>query len=196
VEDAHSRSVKRALQEERLGLAAIVKAFLLECPEPENARRLLARLDAMADGAANNPRVSAKLRQALIDGALFVRTAIERETGRPQSLLAPHVGHVAGGAVDRLISDGDQPSLLGAQAAHDERNDTIIAVQEALVRVLREGAATDAEIEVRYRRLAGVPQHAPGALLDRRKELTADGRISDSGSRHKGQPMWVLVEQA
>jgi len=128
VKAAAKRSVERALQEERLAIAAIVKVMLIEVPDPG---RVLARLDAMTRAAEANPRVPPTIRRQLIDATRFVRTAIERERGKPQSLFEPHVGHVAPKDVDALVAPTRGPQQLGlvnntsvlgdVEAAHEDR---------------------------------------------------------------------------
>jgi len=201
VKQAASRSTERALREERLALAAIAKCFVLESPDPG---RLLARLEAMARSAQQNGKTTVAVRQSLLDSVKLIRNAINRELGKPQELLDPHVGHVIPSRVERLVGDDTIPQQLGLMsngdlgdviAAHDEQTATIFHVHEKVVEVLRSGPATDREIYRRYTLRPDTKPHSKTALTERRKELTQTGRIRDTGSKHKGEPVWALVEQ-
>lgn len=205
VKRAAERSLERALKEERTAIAAITKCFLLECPSPERA---LARIEAMVRAADANPRTTAATRRTLIDGATFVRTAIERELGKPQSLFDPHVGHVKGEAVDKLVQGSEVPEQLGLAhdgklgdtvAAHEERTETLAVVQNALVDVIRtHGAMTDAGLWYMYSQNITVPRQSAAEISARRKELTRSGRLRRAGSATDagGVPKWDLVERA
>lgn len=204
VKQATVRSLERALQEERLAIAAVTKVMLIEVPDPG---RVLARLDSMVRTAELNPRVPVSVRRQLLDAARFVRTAIEREQGRPQSLFDPHVGHVKKEAVDALVAPTESPEQLGfvtnesvlgdVEVAHEQRVQTIVAVHGALVECLRsEGSATDAELWSRYQRMLapGVPFQSRRAITERRKELVAAGRVVRVDPRG-GVPAWDVVER-
>jgi len=205
VAQASARSLERALAEERLALAAITKVFLLETPDPS---RLLARLEAMCRAAEQDRRTPAKLRRSLLTAVLLVRTAIQRELGKPQSLLEPDVGHTAPAKVDALVAptDGAQQLGLGAQdsllgdveEAQAERVQTISTVHAEIVRLLREdGAATDSELHARYahtRMGVALPLQSPTAIRERRQELCAAGRVVRAGQR-EGAPAWDIVER-
>jgi hypothetical protein len=205
VQRAQQRSLQRALQEERLAIAAIVKVMLIEVPDP---RRVLARLDAMTRAAEANPRVPATVRRQLIDATRFVRTAIERETARPQSLLDPHVGHVDPGDVDALVAPTKGPQQLGlvnngstlgdVEEAHEQRVRTITAVHSALVALIREkGAASDTGLYNRYlmaNTSGALPAQSKKSIVERRKELLAAGRIV-SAPRQNGVPAWDVIER-
>jgi hypothetical protein len=206
VKKATQRSLERALQEERLAIAAIVKVMLIEVPDP---RRVLARLDAMTRAAEANPRVPPAVRRQLIDATRFVRTAIERETGRPQSLFDPHVGHTSPKDVDALVAPTRGPQQLGlvnngstlgdVEEAHDQRVKTISAVHTALVGLLREGgAATDRELFTRYMLAnagAALPVQSQKAITERRRELFAAGRIVSAARERGAEPVWDVVER-
>jgi hypothetical protein len=194
VREAHVKSLERALREERLALAAIVKVMLIEVPDPA---RVLARLDAMTRAAEANPRTARAVVKQLLDATLFVKTAIERETGRPQSLFDPHVGHVKDTDVDRLVEPSEGPQQLGlqqgegllgdAEAAHQERVEVLGRIHNALIELYRQhGALSDAESFPQER----LPVQTKGALDERRRELAATGRIVRSGGK------WTLVEAA
>jgi hypothetical protein len=204
VREAHVKSLERALREERLALAAIVKVMLIEVPDPA---RVLARLDAMTRAAEANPRTARAVVKQLLDATLFVKTAIERETGRPQSLFDPHVGHVKDTDVDRLVEPSEGPQQLGlqqgegllgdAEAAHQERVEVLGRIHNALIELYRQhGALSDADLHTHYKaRAASFPQErlpvqTKGALDERRRELAATGRIVRSGGK------WTLVEAA
>jgi hypothetical protein len=206
VKAAHQRSLERALREERLAIAAIVKVMLIEVPDPA---RVLARLDAMTRAAEANPRVPATVRRQLLDATRFVRTAIERETGRPQSLFDPDVGHTSPRDVDALVRPTNGPQQLGlvghsgsmlgdVEAAHDDRVRTIQAVHTALVGLFQEhGALTDRELYSRYTLTnvrGALPQQSQKAVTERRKELTAAGRVVSAGRGPRDEPAWNLVE--
>jgi hypothetical protein len=205
VKRAAERSLQRALREERLAIAAIVKVFLLEVPDPG---RVLARLDAMVRAAEQNPRTPATVRRQLIDATRFVRTAIERERGKPQSLLDPHVEHVSPAAVDKLVATTDGPQQLGlvgnesvlgdVEAAHEQRVTTIAVVHKALVEILREkGAASDVELHSYYleaNQEGALPPQSLKAVTDRRRELVAAGRVVSVGQR-AGTARWDIVER-
>lgn len=206
VKAAAKRSIERALQEERLAIAAIVKVMLIEVPDP---RRVLARLDAMTRAAEANPRVPPTVRRQLLDATRFVKTAIERETGKPQSLFDPHVGHVSPKDVNALVAPTEGPQQLGlinhgstlgdVEAAHDDRVRTISTVHTALVGILREHGkpVTDRELHALYQmHNVGnpLPRQSAGAIVERRKELFAAGRLVTAG-REGGVPQWDLVER-
>lgn len=201
VHDAQLRSAQTALREERLALAAITKVMLLEVPDPS---RVLARLDAMARAAEANPRTTVSTKRMLLDATRFVRTAIQRELGKPQELFDPHVGHVDADKVDELVEpvNGNQQlglagqgSFLGdVEEAHAERVTTITRVQSAIVDLYRgEGVLTDRALHANYL-LAGarspLPMQSYAALVERRKELAAAGRVVSAGNG-----AWGLVEQ-
>lgn len=202
VKAAQQRSLERALREERLALAAIVKVMLIEVPDPA---RVLARLDAMTRAAEANPRTPRAIVKQLLDATLFVKTAIERETGRPQSLFDPHVGHVRGKDVDKLVEPTNGPQQLGlqegdgllgdAEAAHRDRVEVIGRVHNALVALYQEhGALSDGDLHEHYKARAAafvqerLPVQTKGAIVERRRELAVSGRISRSGDR------WMVVE--
>lgn len=207
VERASAKALEQALADERLALAAITKVMLRECPDP---MRFLARLEAMVYAAENSPRTPMTTRRQLIAAATFVRTAIERETGKPQSLFEPHVGHIDGEKVDALVDATDGPSQLGllgqesvlgdASAAHDDRVTTIKAVHDAIVVLLRErGPLTDRELHAHYLRWrdgAEWPPQSYATLSERRKELTTAGRVVSSGRKlGSATPVWDVVER-
>lgn len=205
VERASTKALEQALADERLALAAVTKVMLRECPDP---MRFLARLEAMVHAAEDSPRTPVATRRQLIAAALFVRTAIERETGKPQSLFEPHVGHVSAAKVDALVDATDGPSQLGllgqesvlgdATAAHEDRVTTIQAVHAAIVTLLREGAATDRELHGRYvmrRADADWPPQSYAALSERRKELTTAGRVVAATRTPGATPKWDVVER-
>lgn len=206
VKAAHQRSLERALQEERLAIAAIVKVMLIEVPDPA---RVMARLDAMTRAAEANPRVPATVRRQLLDATRFVRTAIERETGKPQSLFDPHVGHTSPRDVDALVNPTDGPQQLGlvghqgsmlgdVEDAHEDRVRTIAAVHTALVGLLKsEGAATDRELYARYTlaNQGALPMQSQKAITERRRELVGAGRVVGAGKGLRGEPAWDVVER-
>lgn len=201
VERAAQRSAERALREERLALAALTKVMLLEVPDP---RRVLARLEAMCRAAEENPRTTAATRKMLLDGTRFVRTAIERDTARPQTLFDPHVGHIKKSEVDKLVTptEGEQQlglinheSTLGdVEAAHTDRVDTIAKAHSAIVEIVRaNGPLTDRQLHGHYITAAtsnGWPWQSQGALTERRKELTNSGRLAAVGNG-----AWDLIER-
>lgn len=203
---AAERSAEKALKEERLALAAITKVMLLECPDPG---RVLSRLEAMARSAEGNPRTPLATRKMLQDGVKFVRTAIQRENGKPQALFDPHVGHVKAEKVDELVEGTDgaqqlgltgQDSFLGdVEVAHTERVDTITKVHGAIVELIREhGPLSDAELFDRYvvrSHDVGVswPMQSRKAIAERRKELSGAGRLTGAGGT---PPKFELVERA
>lgn len=204
IKDAHIKALERALREERLALAAVVKVMLIEVPDPA---RVLARLDAMSRAAEQNPRTSAAVRKQLLDATLFVKTAIQRERGRPQELFEPDVGHTRPKDVDALVEASDGPQQLGlvnneqigdAGEAHDERVRTIGQVHTALIGLYREhGALSDRELHGHYAVVAptrGLPRQTQGAVTERRRELLAAGRLSRAEQRG-GEPAWDLVER-
>jgi len=209
VKRAVERSMERALKEERLALAAVTKVMLLEIPNPA---RVLARLDAMVRAAEANPRTPITVRRQLLDATRFVRTAIERETGKPQTLFDPHVGHLRRDEVDRLVAPTEGPQQLGlinnetllgdAEAAHEERVRTIATVHNELVNLLRaDGPATDLQLYDRYRRAwADVTQRRPLpvqssiSIRERRAELVAAGRVVPAGKRD-GETTFDIVER-
>lgn len=216
VKAAQQRSMERALREERLALAAIVKVMLIEVPDPA---RVLARLDAMTRAAESNPRTPRAVVKQLLDATLFVKTAIERETGRPQSLFDPHVGHVKDTDVDKLVEPTNGPQQLGlqqgegllgdAEQAHEERVATINDIHQRIVGLLeRHGRSTDRELHALYLVANGGPPQTLGALGERRRELVAAGRIVAAGRKphvsigakgeevKKDEPAWDLVERA
>lgn len=203
IKDARIRSLERAVKEERLALAAIVKVMLIEVPDPA---RVLARLDAMSRAAEANPRTPAAVRKQLIDATLFVKTAIERETGRPQTLFEPDVGHVKPKDVDSLVEPTEGPQQLGLQQdeglfgdvqdAHRERVATMTSVHAAIVVLLqREGPLTDRELWTHYVADGGTPQQSQKAITERRRELVGSGRVVGAGKGLRGEPAWRLVEQ-
>lgn len=204
VKAAHLRSLERALREERLALAAIVKVMLIEVPDPA---RVLARLDAMTRAAEANPRTPRAIVKQLLDATLFVKTAIERETGRPQSLFDPHVGHVKDTDVDKLVEPTNGPQQLGlqqgegllgdAEEAHRERVEVLFRVHNMLIELYQQhGALSDTDLHTHYKaRAASFPQErlpvqTKGALVERRRELAASGRVVRAGEK------WKLVEAA
>lgn len=200
VQRAAHRSVERALAEERLALAAVAKCVLLEVPNPTG---LLARLEDLARGAQSNPKASLKLRQSLIDAVMLFKNAMAREMGKPQSLLDPPLAHVDPGKVDDLvgaahreqqlsIAQGDR-GIQDVEAVQRERIETIAAIHDALVGVMREGPASDGELHRRYALLEERPWQAPAALAERRRELVRLGRVCAAG-RKDGEPLWALVE--
>jgi hypothetical protein len=186
---ATQRNAQRALQEERLGLAAVVKVFLLECPDPD---RLLARLEHMTQAVANDPKSTARLRQTLIDGKTLVENAIARERGKPQQLLAPNLGHISDRQVQSVLDT--PPGLLDAELAHEQRLGIEMAVEEGLVLVLRDGMASDEEIWRRYSTLEEAPAQPFKALVERRKALSASGRLRIGGKSEEGATLWCLME--
>lgn len=202
VREAQVRALERALREERLALAAIVKVMLIEVPDPA---RVLARLDAMTRAAEATPRTPRAIVKQLLDATLFVKTAIERETGRPQSLFDPHVGHVKDTDVDRLVEPTNGPQQLGLQAgesllgdaeqAHRERVEVLGRIHNALILLYQQHhLLTDADLHTHYKALAAehperrLPVQTKGALVERRRELAASGRIGRRGEK------WALVE--
>jgi hypothetical protein len=204
VKAAQQRSLERALREERLALAAIVKVMLIEVPDPA---RVLARLDAMTRAAEANQRTPRAIVKQLLDATLFVKTAIERETGRPQSLFDPHVGHVKDTDVEKLVAPTEGPQQLGlqqgegllgdAEQAHQDRVEVISRVHRTLVSLYQEhGALGDGDLHTHYKARAGrfprerLPVQTKGAIVERRRELAASGRIVRSGEK------WQLVEAA
>lgn len=200
VKAAQQRTLERALREERLALAAIVKVMLIEVPDPG---RVLARLEAMTRAAEANPKTPAAIRRQLIDAVRFVRTAIERETGRPQTLFDPHVGHVKPGDVDRLANPTEGPQQLGlvnndeigdVAAAHEERVDTITKIHAALVELLHVGPADDHVLHHRYAvaimQGEQLPRQNLTATRERLRELSAAGRIVNQGGE------WMLIERS
>lgn len=207
VEAASRTALERALLEERLAFAAITKVMLQECPDPA---RFLARLEAMVHAAEQSPRTPVATRRQLIAAAMFVRTAIERETGKPQSLFEPNVGHVSGAKVDKLVAATDEPSQMGllgqesvlgdATAAHEDRVATLQKVHDAIVTVVRaHGPMTDRELHDRYVYLrAGHdwPPQSYATIVDRRKELTTAGRIVSAGRKlGSAASQWDVVER-
>lgn len=202
VKRAAERSAEKALKEERLALAAITKVMLLEVPDPG---RVLARLEAMARAAEGNPRTPLATRKMLQDGVKFVRTAIQRENGKPQALFDPHVGHLKAEKVDALVDATDgaqqlgltgQDSFMGdVEAAHTERVDTISTVHGAIVTLIQEhGPLNDRELFDRYiMEGARWPIQSAKALGERRKELTGAGRLVGAGGT---PPKFELVERA
>lgn len=207
VEAASRAALERALLEERLAFAAITKVMLQECPDPS---RFLARLEAMVAAAENSARVPVATRRQLIAAAMFVRTAIERETGKPQSLFEPHVGHVSGAKVDKLVEATDAPSQMGllgqesvlgdATAAHEDRVSTLQAVHDAIVQLIRErGPLTDRELHDRYtmaRASEDWPPQSYATLVERRKELTTAGRVVSAGRKlGSAVSQWDVVER-
>ena len=202
VKQVAERSRERALQEERLALAAIAKVIVLEVPDPG---RLLARLEAMVRAASQQSSTPIRVRQALIDGEALVRNAINRELGRPQALLnPPGWNHVNPKAVDRIVGGEALPQQLGLEndgglgdviSAQAEQATTILAVHECLVKVLRQyGPATDQELYDRYLALDDAPRHSAQALKERRKELCLSGRVVHSRIKRGRDPVWSLVE--
>ncbi len=202
VQQAATRSMERALREERLALAAVAKCFVLEARDPG---RLLARLEAMSRSAQQSGKTTVAIRQSLLDAVALIRNAINRELGKPQELMNPDVGHVMASRVDRLVGSEDNPNhqQLGLMsngdlgdviAAHEEQTATIFQVHDKLVDVLRKGPATDREIYRRYTLRMDTLPHSQKALVERRKELTASGRIREAG-KHKDEPIWGLIEQ-
>jgi hypothetical protein len=160
----------------------------------------------MARSAENNPRTPATVRRQLLDATRFVRTAIERETGRPQALFEPDVGHVRPKDVDALVAPTTGPQQLGlvnnasftdVEEAHDDRVRTIAAVHTALVGILKDqGAATDRELHGRYMLLGdALPRQSQKAITERRRELVAAGRIVSAGRGLRGEPAWDVVER-
>jgi hypothetical protein len=207
VERASHKALETALADERLAVAALTKVMLQECPDP---MRFLARLEAMVHAAEQSPRTPVATRRQLIAAATFVRTAIERETGKPQSLFEPNVGHVSGAKVDALVDGTDGPSQLGllgqesvlgdASAAHDDRVTTIKAVHDAIIILLRErGPLTDRELHghyLRWRAASDWPPQSYATLSERRKELTTAGRVVSSGRRlGSTTTTWDVVER-
>jgi hypothetical protein len=206
VKAATQRSLERALLEERLAIAAIVKVMLIEVPDPA---RVLARLDAMTRAAEQNPRVPPTVRRQLIDATRFVRTAIQREQAKPQELFDPHVGHVSPKDVNALVAPTDGPQQLGlvnhgstlgdVEAAHEDRVRTISTVHAALVGLLREkGAMTDRELFTRYliaNAEGALPRQTQKAITERRRELVAAGRVVTAGRGDRGEPAWDILER-
>lgn len=200
VKAAAVRSKERALQEERLGLAAIAKVIVDEVRDPD---RLLARLEAMTRFAQQNGSTPLRTRQALLDGTALIRNAINRERDKPQELLdPPGWRHVNPAAVNRIanvepvqqLGLADKGDLDDVADANKEQAATIAAVQSVIVEVLREGPATDAEIYRRYIKVEGAPLHSPRSLLTRRRELLRSGRINESGKLEGKEILWTLVE--
>ena len=201
IKAAAVRSRERALQEERLGLAAIASAVCREVPNPD---RLLARLEAMTRKAQQNPKTPMRVKQSLLDGTALIRNAINRELGKPQELLdPPGWRHVSPTAVNRLVKDGEVTQQLGLEAketledvavATREQAATIAAVHEVIVRILKEGPATDSELYWRYMQQTDAPKHSAQELRRRRLELYKSGRVNDSGLRDGKDIRWVLVE--
>jgi hypothetical protein len=204
---AAQRSAEKALIEERLALAAIVKVFLAEVPEPERALR---RIEAMVRSAEANAKTPVATRKMLLDAHRFIATAVERETGRPQTLFDPHVRHLREAEVEAVGDAHPQGEQLGfgnggladAEEAHAERVRTVGRVQTILVELLKQGACSDAELWARYIRAGRLsPDQAPAQSLTeigkRRKELTANGRVLATGERNKlHEPLWGLLESS
>lgn len=199
---AAKRSADKALREERVALAAITKVMLLECPEPA---RVLSRLDAMVRAANGNPRVPAGTRRALLDGTRFVRAALAKDGGKQDGLFDPATPVPKPAEVAALVTSTDGPSQLGldgqgsflgdVETAHAERVDTIGRVHQAVIELIKErGPMVDRELWERYAFDAhsrGWPPQSPTAVADRRKELTAAGRLVGAGLGK-----WDLVERA
>jgi hypothetical protein len=206
VRRAAQRSAEKALVEERLALAAIVKCLLAEVPDPERALR---RIEAMVRQAESNPKTPVATRKMLLDGYRFIATAVERQLGKPQQLFDPHIGHMKQKDVDAVADLPEQGVQLGlgdgtladVETAHGERVDTIVRVQTELVRLLKEhGALTDEELLSYYARAfqaepQRIPALGPKDVARRRRELTASGRVLATGQRRSGSPLWDLVER-
>ena len=168
----------------------------------------MARLDAMTRAAEANPRVPPTIRRQLIDATRFVRTAIERERGKPQSLFEPHVGHVAPKDVDALVAPTRGPQQLGlvnntsvlgdVEAAHEDRVRMISTVHAALVGILRdEGPLTDRDLHASYKRAnvdSPLPRQSSKAVVERRRELVGAGRVVKVPGRWP--PLWDVIERS
>jgi hypothetical protein len=205
VKAAYVRSLEKRLAEERLAIAAIVKVMLLEVPDPA---RVLARLEAMTRAAAANTRTPASVTSQLMDATRFVRTAIQRELGKPQELFEPHVGHVRPADVQALVEPTEGPQQLGlltnesiedAEDAHAGRIDTISKVYAALIEILRnDGAMTDRELHAMYEIKAmsgGLPRQSFKSCKERRMELKAAGRLKSLAEQRDGDTVWELIER-
>src|SRR4051794_17334380 len=84
IERAKVRNLERALKEERLGLTAIGIAF---AKTHGDADAMLGALENMVRAAMEDPRVSAKTKQAMLSGQQILERALAIHRGRPQPLF-------------------------------------------------------------------------------------------------------------
>lgn len=191
LDKARTKTLERALKEERTAILAVVMAVLRESAvDPE---RLLARLEAMGAAAAGRSKGKEKERQQrdlFVAAEKYVRNALAIEAGRPQQLFEPNVGHTKPEEVETL-ADG-----FGTQMALETPEDTHRALSEAeedtdrkIIAALEHStsALTDADLAERVA--------APGSLVrTRRAALTQSGRLVN-GERRNGTPTFNLVER-
>lgn len=179
VRDARLREAERLLQQERLGLDAVVTIFLQLTPDPERA---MERLDQMAETAVEQ-NLSARTRDAIIFGQQLFRRRLERHLLKQLELLPLD-------EAEKLADNvGEQGSLLephtihGAQAsAEQETRDRVLAVFR------NKGVLSDVDLyrafQMAYRGSASRAQ-----IEQARVSLRRQGILARSGDG------WDLVER-
>lgn len=185
------KNLEAALKEERLGLMALTLAF---CRSHGDTDLLMSKVNAMAAAVADDPRASAGLRAAMIHGRAYIENAVAIESGRPQRLFEPDVGHVKPDDAARLVNAGpEQMSLGGPQASMEQRDDFVQRVDAGLVAALEVGALTEEELFARYALNTANPRASKAQLRRRRRQLANVGRLVKTTD--EGADKWTTIER-
>lgn len=203
------QNLERALKEERLALTVLATAFV---KTHGNVDHLFAQVEAMVTAAAENPRVKPRVKQTLIDGHNILERALAVHRGRPQPLFddngRPSTGHVNASEVKALANPPEQQQGLPlngggvaeAVAAMEERRTTDERIEDAIVRLIRDGhVVTDVELYDHYCADEAAPKVPWEKFYERRTDLTRRGRVVDNGERRfvrgRMRPVWDLIER-
>jgi hypothetical protein len=185
------KNLERALKTERTGLLAMGVAF---CREGNNPAGLLARLDAMASAVANDGKAPGGLRESIVNGRAIVEQAIALESGRPQKLFEPDVGHSDPAQVAALVdAPPEQLSLNGSEERLTELNAFEAQVEAGLLETLQQAPLADDELYERYHLVMERPRVTRASLAARRRALAARGFIARI--EHEGLTKWTTIER-
>jgi hypothetical protein len=182
VRDARLRETERLLREERLGLDAIVTAFLQEVPVPE---RLMERLDQMA-AVAIERNLSARACDAILFGQQMYRRRLERHLLKQQELLPRDEPELI------AADNGTQATLIEPQDLHVAQTAAERELRERVLAIFRiKGGLTDRELVNHYRATYGGGV-ARQQVTQARKALRRQGLLAN---RAGSDWIWDLRER-